>query len=424
MIQRGAQELRRLGVLGADLGSVAMADLGRVTTARQAGDFLHAELASLHMAARLHRPNPSFGAKGGGRSTGVEGGDGGSQGEGGESQDAPASDADEQFDRMARDLEELAQEHAQAVERSASALENAEQGLGDDALRQEALRRAALLRDVSNPLPQPGEAPSTSRASAALAREHGIAMAHELEALDFEQAVESGQRARGAAEEALRRGDLDFVTEGLAREALREVGTELDWAMKQRSEWRARKEQAAKEALQEVSRAEQELSERTRRLASEGQQSQHGLPTEAIDKLQEAQDLMRNAARQLGSGEGQGGLNLQRYAQRLLEEAQTGETKGPDPKDSESGRGQASAFGGDVPRQAEGNGAQDFRRRVLEGLARNGGAGWPPLSNVMPKVCSDEASEFLGDNGHGYHAVAGNGCARATYAERRCQCGN
>jgi hypothetical protein len=378
VLQRGARHLRQLGFLGQDLGSVALADLNRVTTSRSAEDFMHAELAALHMAARLHRPKPSFGAKGGSGAAGVESGSGSSPGEGEESQDGPASDADEHFDRLARDLAELAQEHAQAVERSSSVLDAAQTGLQNDDTSQQAKRRAQALREATSLLPQPGEGPSTSRASAALAREHAVAMAHELEDLNFEQAVENGQRARSAAEEALRRGDLDFATEEAARDVLRELTIQLEWATQQRAEWRTRKEQAAREALQEVARQEQELGERARRLATEGDQSQHGLPSEALAKLQQAEELMRHAARQLGTGEGQQGLNLQRHAQRLLEDAQLGETKGPQPQNQPGQRGRSAGFGGEVPRGPEGTGAQDFRKRVLDGLAGSSGGRLAP----------------------------------------------
>jgi hypothetical protein len=377
VLGQGAERLRQLGVLGLDLGSVASADLRRVTTSRATDDFFHAELAALHMAARLHRPNPSFGSKGGGGSAGVEGGDGGAEGEGTAAEDAPASDADEQFDRMAKDVQELTQEHGQAVERSASALDSAEQSLENDPQREEAKRRADALRHAVELLPQPGESPSTSRASAALAREHAIAMAHELEDLSFEQAVENGQRAKSAAEEALRRGDLDSMTQEATRMALNEISAQLEWAAQRRAQWRAQKEQAAKEALQEVSRYEQELGERASRLVSEGQQSQSALPEEAVAKLRDAVELMRHAAQQLGTGQGQQGLNLQRHAQRLLEEAQLGETKGNEPK-REGQNGKAAGFGGDVPKDTEGAGAQEFRRRVLEGLARSGGGRLAP----------------------------------------------
>jgi hypothetical protein len=67
----GAGKLIVLGPLGRDLGSVAQADIGRIRRARAADDMLHTELAARHLAARLRRPNPSFGGAGRG---GVESG--------------------------------------------------------------------------------------------------------------------------------------------------------------------------------------------------------------------------------------------------------------------------------------------------------------------------------------------------------------
>src|SRR5690606_17554198 len=107
VISEGAVNLRKLGVLGADIGSVAAADLWRVRTSREQNDFLHAELAALHLAARLHRPNPSFGAKGGGGGA-VESGMGSSGGQSAQPEGEP-SDADSAFDRLARELAELAE---------------------------------------------------------------------------------------------------------------------------------------------------------------------------------------------------------------------------------------------------------------------------------------------------------------------------
>src|SRR6185295_4600124 len=78
-LHAGAGQLLSLGVLGNDVGSVALADLGRVARAREASDLYHAELAARHLADRLHRPVPSFGASSSG---GVEAG----QGESGEPQ--------------------------------------------------------------------------------------------------------------------------------------------------------------------------------------------------------------------------------------------------------------------------------------------------------------------------------------------------
>jgi hypothetical protein len=368
VLVEGARGLRRLGTLGNDLGSVAEGDLGRVTRSKEADDFFHAELAALHLAARLHRPNPSFGSKGGGGGGSVESGNGG---EGGEPSDK-ASDADEAFDRLAHDLAELSQEHADAVERTSSALDAANGSARSDELADEARRRAQALRRSVIALPEPGEAPSTSRASSALSREHAGAMAHELENLDFEGAVESGRRGKAAAEEALRRGDLDGWTSQAQQRALDELKQQLDWATRQRDEWRERQEQAAKEALQDIAKAEQELRERARRLAQEsGGPAQ--LPEQTRQKLSSAEELMRQAAQHLGTGRGQVGLNLQRQAQRLLEESQPGQTS--EPPGRQAGRNPGtrhSGFGGAVPAEDRKRQAEEFRRRVLDGLARGG----------------------------------------------------
>ncbi len=369
VLQDGAQSLRRLGTLGADIGSVALADLDRVQRSRQAEDYFHVELAALHLAGRLHRPNPSFGAKGGGGAvesgSGEQGGD--SDGEG------KASDADEAFDRLARDLAELAEEHAEAVDRTSNALDSAEDDIRDDALAEEAKARARSLRRAVAALPEPGEAPSTSRASAALAREHSGAMAHDFDNLDFDEAAESGRRAKSAAEEALRRDDLDDWTKAQLERALDEVKDHLQWATEQRDVRQKLKEQAAKVALSEVSKSELELGERARRLAAEGGDKAQ-LPEQARQKLAAAEELMRQAAQHLDSGRGQVGLNLQRQAQRLLEDSQPGQTsEPPGQKAGQAEGGKSSGFGGEVPVEERRRQAEDFRRRVLEGLAKSEG---------------------------------------------------
>ncbi|HEX5099086.1 MAG TPA: DUF4175 domain-containing protein, partial [Polyangiaceae bacterium] len=67
----GAENLGVLEGLGVDLGSVTRGELRRIRRATAAKSYLHAELAARHLAARLRRPNPSFGQAGGG----VEGGE-------------------------------------------------------------------------------------------------------------------------------------------------------------------------------------------------------------------------------------------------------------------------------------------------------------------------------------------------------------
>lgn len=377
VLDAGGKQLTRLAALGRDLGSVTEADLGRVRRAQETGDFFHAELAALHLAARLHRPNPSFGAKGGG---GVESGSG-QGGQGGEDGSDPASDADAEFDRLAQELEQLSQEHADGLERSAGALDDAERSLNDDGTSAEAKRRAELLRRQVVGLPQPGEDPGTSEASAALAREHTGAMAHELERMAFEGALESGVRARGAAEEALRRGDLpDFVQDQL-RSTLRELESQLQWAAEQQKARKVATEQAARAALEQLSRQERELALRARRLSSDeasssGKPTSAGLPDEVKTRLRNASRLMDEAARALESGSGEQGVELQRQAQRLLEESETGKTESGDEgspqQQSGSRRSAPSIGGGDVPAADRRNAAEDFRKRVLNGLGQRG----------------------------------------------------
>lgn len=378
VISEGAVNLRKLGVLGADIGSVAAADLWRVRTSREQNDFLHAELAALHLAARLHRPNPSFGAKGGGGGA-VESGMGSSGGQSAQPEGEP-SDADSAFDRLARELAELAEEHADALERSASALDDAESQLQDDGLSAEAKRRADELRRAVLSLPQPGEAPSTSRASAALSREHAGAMAHEFENLDFDQAVESGRRARASAEEALRRGDLDDWTQRATQQAAEAINEQLAWAQQQQQQRKRQRENQAREALSEVARLERELSERAGRLASEPGQDV-ALPQEVQERLREAEKFMREASHRLGSGDGETGVRLQRQAQRLLEESETGQTSDQErssQQPAEQRAGRNSGFGGEVPAADDRKAAEEFRRRVLEGLGRSGGGRLSP----------------------------------------------
>ncbi len=371
VLDAGAKELLVLDVLGADLGSVAEADLKRVARSRERKDYFHAELAAIHMAERLHRPNPSFGSKGGGGG-GVESGSGSSGGGGNDAQGKP-SNAESEFDRMARDLERLAQDHAELSDRTADAMRSAEKGASDQAAKSEAEQRAEALRRSVVGLPQPGETPGTGRASAALMREHAGAMAQQLERLDFEGALESGRRARSAAEEALRRGDLDPSMRHLVEEALKELDQQMAWAREQAEHLKQRTEQAAKQILEEFSKLERELSELASKLSLESS-GDAALPRDVRDRLEQASRLMRDAAQRLQSGQGDDAQQLQLEAQRLLEQSETGEVQqGEEPSSQgESHDGRKIRTGGDVPDPDEKNRAEEFRKRVLEGLGKKG----------------------------------------------------
>ena len=90
---------------------------------------------------------------------------------------------------------------------------------------------------------------------------------------------------------------------------------------------------------------------------------------------------MQDAAKELGAGHGEQGLALQRDAQRLLEQTDTGQNGSgdsdgkdqesqPAPKDSSNSKGKRASTDADVPRADAASHAEAFRRRVLEGLSK------------------------------------------------------
>jgi hypothetical protein len=370
-VQRGATHLAELGVLGADLGSVALADLGRIRRARGLSDLLHTELAARHLADRLRRPSPSFG--GGGRG-GVESGGGGGAGEQAPG-DSPAAD---RFNQLATELEQLAGEHASEIERVEHALSQAEQSVDLSDLRDEARQRADALRDGIADLPGFASDPTSARASASLAREHAASMAQSLERVDLAEAVQAGKNARLALEESKRKLQDSFGGATL-REGIDQAASALDeqlaWAgrMLERAEHAAGEQ--AQGSLSDSSDREGKLADRAGNLSGRGKDGEAALPQEMVENLERAEALMRDASRELGRGGGQKALEQQRQAQQLLEEAAVGDTNQEDDagqRDAreQDGGGKRISTGGEVPREDEARRAEEFRKRVLEGLSR------------------------------------------------------
>ncbi|HWO14072.1 MAG TPA: DUF4175 domain-containing protein, partial [Polyangiaceae bacterium] len=297
-LRAGAEQLTNLGTLGNDLGSVALADLGRVSRAREAGDFLHAELAARHLADRLRRPTPSFGASGPG---GVESGAGSGSSE--PSHGGEPTDAEREFDQLARQIEELARQHAASVETVDQALSDARAAGDDEPLRAEAERRAGQLRDAVEGLPEPGRSPGSADAAGALGREHARAMAHNLESLRLDQAVESGRRAVAALSEAVNKAEADTGL-GPESEAARAVVEEqLAWAESQLEAARSAAREKARSALQSPAALEEELAGTADSLARRGENEKSPLPADVTERLRQADQLMRQAARALRAGE-------------------------------------------------------------------------------------------------------------------------
>ncbi|HEY1533652.1 MAG TPA: DUF4175 domain-containing protein, partial [Polyangiaceae bacterium] len=377
VLDPGAEHLLVLGPIGRDVGSVAQGEIRRIKRAKDSGNLLATELAARHLAARLRRPSPSFSSAGGG---GVESG----QGQQGNENGQP-SDADKKFDELVGELERLAQEHQEELDRVDHNLSDSEKSVDLDDLKQEALQRAAALREKIAPLPQFSDDPNSARASGALGREHAESMAQSMARMALKDAVESGRHARSELADAAKRGNGSPVFEALDNAALSEARAELDrdlaWA--EQSLARAQKSAAekAQAGLSESSARERGLAERAANLSGRGNHGEIALPQDLADALGKAEGLMRDAAKELGIGHGEQGLSLQRDAQRLLEQTNSGQSGSgesdgkdqspkPTPKDSSSSKGKQMRTDADVPRADAANRADDFRRRVLDGLSK------------------------------------------------------
>ncbi len=369
----GAKRLGTLGALGADLGSVTEADLGRIRRAHGADDLFHTELAARHLAARLRRPNPSFGSA---RRGGVESGTPGL-----DPQPGDASQANDRFDQLAAELEELVREHGEEIGGVERALAEAEQSVDLESLREEAKRRADAIREAITELPQTGDVPGSARAAASLGREHANSMAQSLERLAMSDAVQSGRDAESALRDAQRKAKQpaspgDWLDDEGLSSAERKIKSELDWAEQQLNKLKRQAEARARASLEKSGDRERGHATRAGNLASRGKTGETALPQDALDALERAESLMREAAQALKEGKGDRGLELQREAQRLLERSDTGQTSDSDGEQETPRRGDQSGdqgirTGGEVPDRDDGKRALEFRRRVLQGLGKS-----------------------------------------------------
>jgi hypothetical protein len=380
VIEPSGRALTKLGTLGADLGGIVENDVKRIRRSEQANDLFHAELAARDLAARLARPNPSFAGGGGG------GGGGGAEAGGGQPEpgDEAPSDAEDAFDAEQRALEELARDHSGNVEDVQQALHKASSGAESDAFLEEAKKHAAAVRDAIDRLP--GDDDGAARG----AREAGRQMAEALERGDAKDAVEAGRAAERALDEAQKQGaDDDLVQRLTRREAARsakdaegKLSPEVRWAEEALSKMRKAMKDRAK--LGEAAEREQRMADRAKGIEQRGRGS---LPEPSTDAIRRAGGEMKEAQRALEKGDADRGLEHQREAQRLLESAQQQrdqEDQG-EGKPGEKKRAGADREGGDeaggkapIPKADEHRGPDEFRRRVVEGLAKGQSAGLRP----------------------------------------------
>lgn len=371
VLDAGTRNLLALGALGADLGSVAEGEIRRIRRAYAAKSLFHAELAARHLAQRLRRPAPSFSSAGGG---GVESG-GGTPGPG------EPSEADRQFDQLMREVEQLATEHGEHIRGVERTLSDAEQGEGSEDLKREAALRAERLRKRVDDLPRAGAEPGSARAAGALGREHLGAMAQNLERLALKEAVESGRGAQNALDEAARLAQdaaspPNWLDESALQGVRRELNEQLAWAQENLGRLQQQAQGRAAKDLADAARVEEALARRAGNLAGRGAHSDAKLPDDLQDALEKAESAMQQASRELSGGRGESGLELQREAQRLLERSSSGKTSEGDESGDQERSGEGPDAGrdmsssGQVPPAEKARRAEEFRRRVLEGLSK------------------------------------------------------
>lgn len=376
----GSRSMMHLGMLGRDLGEIVDADLLRVRRAREGEDFTHAELAARDLAARLREPDPSFGAKGSvGRGGGESGGGHGTPGEqGGDSGD----EVDRAQQEAEQDLERLAQEHAGEIAKMEQALSGAEKDQDLDALREEAKKHAAAVRDAVAGMPSMSEGSDSWTSKGAAARELGEQMAKSLEDLRPDDAAQSGRSALGSLDEAkkmLQRQawleDPDGDRSKAVEQARRKLEAETKWAEEQRAQMRRQAAERARKDLEQGGNDEEKMAERAGELGQRAR-DEGSLPQQAIDKLGDAERAAREAAQALQQGDADRGLDRQREAQRALEQARQ-QLEGDDsepPQGQQPDDGGKPSGGGDVaiPGAKEHKGPEEFRRRVVQGLSQPG----------------------------------------------------
>jgi hypothetical protein len=197
-----------------------------------------------------------------------------------------------------------------------------------------------------------------------------------MEKLELVDALESGKGATSSLDDALRRPGVGSVSDHELGEIRDSVREQLEWAEQMAERLRRDAEARAREALSRAGENERAFAERAERLSERGLSGEAALPDDVTERLAQARDVMQRAAEALASGRGEEGVERQREAQRLLEQSDTGKTRDHDEqpeRPSKSGHDQEAsqeiAIGGNVPPKAEQKQAEEFRRRVLRGLA-------------------------------------------------------
>jgi hypothetical protein len=379
VLDGGGKQLLRLGDLGLDIGEIVANDLKRIERARAAKDLLHTELAARDLAARLRKPDPSFGGGGKGGMGGVESGGGQPS-----SPSESSSDADAEQEKTEQELDKLSQEHSQARDETSDLLDKSQSDEELEAMKEELHMHADSIRDSVKGLPRPEGDPGSAQGAAGAGRESAESMANKLEKGALKDAVGAGkdaQQSLGDAQKKAKEQEGFFPEERIAREAEKakeKIDRELAFAEELLKKMRKKAAERAKKELEKSGKNESKLAERAKDLAQKGQRGEGSMPEEQLDLLQQAEQKMREAERSLHDGDGETGLQNQEDAQRLLEMAR-GE-HGDEPKEDQDGK--AMSRKAEIPDKDAHKGPEEFRKRVLKGLS---GSSDPALRDAVKR---------------------------------------
>lgn len=370
-VEQGAKQLREVGTLGLDLGSVARGDLARIFASLEKKEYGRAEMAAIHLAERLKRATPSFGSKGGA----VESGTPQSGGAGSGASDGPPSEAPAQFQELSQEVDQLAQETAEELSELERMLQDARRAAEADFDPGQDLEEATReLTRALRRLPESASTPGGPRAEAASARGHGEAMVEALSARDFAEAIERGIDAQEALERAKKLFEqYSWMNPDGLQEASSALQRALEEAQKSAEQLEKREEGEMGSSLSERATRQRDFSERAKDLAQRGRQPEAPLPDSSLEALERAARLMEEAAREMDAGRAQEGAARATEAQAELESALP-EPQGSEQttEDGEGLDGEKMARDGSVPEE-EKDRARDFRERVEKGLGRGAG---------------------------------------------------
>jgi hypothetical protein len=377
VLSGGGKQLAELGDLGADLGDIVRGGVRRIGRERDVANYKNAELAAKDLADRLRTPLSSIG---GGGKPGVESG----VGDGSGVDQGDASGADEAAESGAKELDELIQRHQDELDKVEQALKSATTEQEREALKKLAKEQADAIRDAVKDLPENGLRDSAAE-KAAEGRKRAESMSGALEQGNVKEAIRAGKEALEALREAQRRGEKEsdafFDNEEVGKAAKR-AGNRLDEALDALKNELEKAEKAAKDRaqgeLRDAGANERRLAEKTGDLRRRGEKGDASMPEDMLDRLEQAEQAMREAQKALEEGDAQVGQDKQREAQRLLEMAR-GDDDGRDrpkvaPKDAPEGEGDRMDQDAEVPDKDRHKGPEAFRKRVIDGLGKPGDA--------------------------------------------------